>query len=270
MSYINESVIYNIYPLGWCGAPKQNDGQLVYRLDKIYDWIPHLKKMSINCIVFNPLFESSFHGYDTIDYKKVDCRLGDNESFKKICKTLHENGIKIILDGVFNHVGRDFFAFKDVQQNLQNSQYCGWFQNLGFWGSSPKGDPFTYEGWAGHYDLVKLNLQNQDVVNYLLGAAEFWIDEFDIDGLRLDAADVIDIDIPANLKSLIFGFTANLHTATTIIGQTAKPLIPQQTTSVTRVFIQATTTIIILKLLIRLTVSLQTAVFTETFTPTTL
>ena len=115
MSYINESVIYNIYPLGWCGAPKQNDGQLVYRLDKIYDWIPHFKKMSINCIVFNPLFESSFHGYDTIDYKKVDCRLGDNESFKKICKTLHENGIKIILDGVFNHVGRDFFAFKDVQ-----------------------------------------------------------------------------------------------------------------------------------------------------------
>ena len=120
MSYINESVIYNIYPLGWCGAPKQNDGQLVYRLDKIYDWIPHFKKMSINCIVFNPLFESSFHGYDTIDYKKVDCRLGDNESFKKICKTLHENGIKIILDGVFNHVGRDFFAFKDVQQNLQD------------------------------------------------------------------------------------------------------------------------------------------------------
>lgn len=201
MSYINESVIYNIYPLGWCGAPKQNDGQLVYRLDKIYDWIPHFKKMSINCIVFNPLFESSFHGYDTIDYKKVDCRLGDNESFKKICKTLHENGIKIILDGVFNHVGRDFFAFKDVQQNLQNSQYCGWFQNLGFWGSSPKGDPFTYEGWAGHYDLVKLNLQNQDVVNYLLGAAEFWIDEFDIDGLRLDAADVIDIEFFKKLRN---------------------------------------------------------------------
>lgn len=115
---------------------------------------------------------------------------------------MHENGIKIILDGVFNHVGRDFFAFKDVQQNLQNSQYCGWFQNLGFWGSSPKGDPFTYEGWAGHYDLVKLNLQNQDVVNYLLGAAEFWIDEFDIDGLRLDAADVIDIEFSKIKKYL--------------------------------------------------------------------
>ena len=201
MSYINESVIYNIYPLGFCGAPKQNDGNLVYRLDKIYDWIEHFKKMSINCIVFNPLFESSFHGYDTIDYKKVDCRLGDNESFKKICYTLHKNGIKIILDGVFNHVGRDFFAFKDVQQNLWNSPYCGWFQNINFNNHSPKGDPFSYEGWAGHYELVKLNLQNNDVVNYLLSAAEFWIDEFDIDGLRLDAADCVDVEFFKKLRN---------------------------------------------------------------------
>ena len=121
MGYINESIIYNIYPLGFCGAPRDNDGKLVYRLDKIYDCIEHLKKMSVNALVFNPLFESSRHGYDTIDYRKVDCRLGDNDSFKKICNTLHENGIKVILDGVFNHVGRDFFAFKDVQQNLGNS-----------------------------------------------------------------------------------------------------------------------------------------------------
>ena len=112
MSYINESIIYNIYPLGFCGAPKENDGKLEYRLDKIYDIIDNLKKMSVNVIVFNPLFESSKHGYDTIDYRKVDCRLGDNDSFKKLCQTLHNNGIKIMLDGVFNHVGRDFFAFK--------------------------------------------------------------------------------------------------------------------------------------------------------------
>ncbi|MEE1318492.1 MAG: alpha-amylase family glycosyl hydrolase, partial [Ruminococcus sp.] len=200
MSYINESVIYNIYPLGFCGAPKENDGKLVYRLDKIYDCIEHMKKMSVNVLVFNPLFESSRHGYDTIDYRKVDCRLGDNNSFKKICKALHANDIKIILDGVFNHVGRDFFAFKDVQKNLQNSRYCSWFQNLNFGGNSPKGDPFWYEGWAGHYDLVKLNLQNEDVVNYLLDSVKFWIDEFDIDGLRLDAADCIDIEFFKKLR----------------------------------------------------------------------
>lgn len=205
MSYINESVIYNIYPLGFCGAPKENDGKLVYRLDKIYDCIDHLKEMSVNTIVFNPLFESSRHGYDTIDYKKVDCRLGDNDSFKKICDTLHENGIRIILDGVFNHVGRDFFAFKDLQKNLSNSRYCGWFENLRFDGWSPKGDPFRYEGWAGYYDLVKLNLHNDEVVNYLLDTVKFWIEEFDIDGLRLDAADCIDLSFFKKLRSLCKG-----------------------------------------------------------------
>lgn len=202
MGYINESIIYNIYPLGFCGAPRDNDGKLVYRLDKIYDCIEHLKKMSVNVIVFNPLFESSRHGYDTIDYRKVDCRLGDNDSFKKICNTLHENGIKVILDGVFNHVGRDFFAFKDVQQNLGNSRYCNWFQNLNFGGRSPKGDPFWYEGWAGYYELVKLNLHNDEVVNYLLDSVKFWIDEFDIDGLRLDAADCIDLEFFRKLRNV--------------------------------------------------------------------
>lgn len=202
MSYINESIIYNIYPLGFCGAPKENDGHLNYRLDKIYDCIDHFKKLGINALVFNPLFESSRHGYDTIDYRRVDCRLGDNESFKKICDTLRENGIRIILDGVFNHVGRDFFAFKDVQERKWDSPYCSWFQNLNFNGSSPYGDPFWYEGWAGHYDLVKLNLQNEDVVSYLLGSVELWIDEFGIDGLRLDAADVIDVNFFKRLRSL--------------------------------------------------------------------
>ena len=201
MSYINESIIYNIYPLGFCGAPKENDGKLEYRLDKIYDIIDNLKKMSVNVIVFNPLFESSKHGYDTIDYRKVDCRLGDNDSFKKLCQTLHNNGIKIMLDGVFNHVGRDFFAFKDVQEHLWDSRYCGWFQNLNFDGNSPLGDKFWYEGWAGHYDLVKLNLQNPEVVDYLLNSVNFWIDEFDIDGLRLDAADCIDLEFFKKLRN---------------------------------------------------------------------
>ena len=202
MGYINESVIYNIYPLGFCGAPKENDFKQEYRLDKIYGWIDHMKSMSVNALVFNPVFESSKHGYDTIDYKKIDCRLGDNESFKKICKTLHDNGIRIMLDGVFNHVGRDFFAFKDVRQNRENSRYASWFENVNFWNNSPYNDGFSYEGWAGYYDLVKLNLHNDEVVNYLLDCARFWIDEFDIDGLRLDAADCIDIEFFKKLKNV--------------------------------------------------------------------
>ena len=200
MNWINDAVFYNIYPLGFCGAPKQNDGVLTYRLDKIYDWIPHFKSLGVNAIVFNPVFESSKHGYDTIDYRKIDCRLGDNKSFKKICDTMHENGIRILLDGVFNHVGRDFFAFKDIQQNGMNSIYCDWFHNIDFSRKSPKGDNFSYEGWAGHYDLVKLNLQNDVVSSHLLDAVKFWIDEFDIDGLRLDAADCVDLEFFKKLR----------------------------------------------------------------------
>lgn len=190
--WIKNSVFYHIYPLGYCGCPEYNDNKVEYRLNKLVDWIPHLKEMGVNALYLGPVFQSKKHGYDTSDYYTVDCRLGDNESFKKICDELHANGIRIILDGVFNHVGRDFWAFKDVQQNRENSQYCGWFQNLNFGGNSPHNDGFHYEGWSGHYDLVKLNLENPTVVDHLIGAVGKWMDEFKIDGLRLDAADCIN------------------------------------------------------------------------------
>lgn len=202
MHWIHNTVIYNIYPFGFCGAPKENDFQLNYRLDKIYDFIPHFKKMGVNCILFNPVFESTRHGYDTIDYKKIDSRLGDNASFKKICDTLHQNGIRVILDGVFNHVGRDFFAFKDMQEKGMGSPYTSWFRNIRFDQQSPYGDHFSYEGWAGFYDLVKLNLNNEDVLNYLFDAVRYWIDEFDIDGLRLDAANVMDVNFFKRLRGV--------------------------------------------------------------------
>ena len=154
----------------------------------------------INAIYFGPVFESSYHGYDTRDYLNIDKRLGTNEDFKDLCKKLHENDIKIVLDGVFNHVGREFWAFKDIQKNGRNSKYCSWFSGLNFDSRSPMGDDFNYESWNGCYDLVKLNLWNRDVVEYLLHAVEFWIDEFDIDGLRLDAADKIIFDFFKELK----------------------------------------------------------------------
>lgn len=195
MSYwVNESVFYHIYPLGFCGAPRINDGVEQNRIEKVLEWIPHLKSMSVNAIYFGPVFQSTVHGYDTDDYRKIDNRLGSNGAFSHVCTTLHENGIKVILDGVFNHVGRNFWAFKDVREKGQASPYCSWFQNLHFGGSSPYGDPFSYEGWQGHFDLVKLNLKNPDVVNYLLESVRIWMDEFKIDGLRLDAADCVDPD----------------------------------------------------------------------------
>lgn len=200
-SWVNEAVFYQIYPIGFCGAPEYNDCKQEYRLDKIKEWIPHLKKLNVNALYLGPVFDSTKHGYDTKDYYKVDTRLGDNASFKSICDELHKNGIKIVLDGVFNHVGREFWAFKDVQEKGQSSEYCSWFHNLNFGGGSPCGDPFWYEGWNGHYELVKLNLRNPAVVDHLIGAVGMWMDEFGIDGLRLDAADCVDFDFFRRLRS---------------------------------------------------------------------
>ncbi|MGN0607413.1 MAG: DUF1653 domain-containing protein [Oscillospiraceae bacterium] len=199
--WYENAVFYSIYPIGFCGAEKFNDGgEVRYRLDKIIDWIPHLKKMEIDAVYLGPVFESVEHGYDTTDYMMIDRRLGDNASFKKICQELHKNGIRIVVDGVFNHVGRNFWAFKDVQQNGRNSRYCSWFQNLNFDGQSPCGDNFWYEGWNGHYNLVKLNMRNPETADHIINAVEMWIDEFDIDGIRLDAADCIDFDFFKRLR----------------------------------------------------------------------
>lgn len=185
--WYNESVIYQIYPFGFCGAPRQNDGVLQNRIRKVADITEHLVKLGVNAVYFCPVFESSAHGYDTSDFTKIDVRLGTNEDFKFVCDTLHQNGIKVILDGVFNHVGRDFFAFLDIKEKKWDSPYKDWFY-INFDGNSSYNDGFWYEGWEGHYELVKLNLDNPEVKNYLLSCVGGWIDYFGIDGLRLDVA----------------------------------------------------------------------------------
>ena len=195
MKWYENAVMYHIYPLGFCGAPKHNEGgEPVNRLEKVLDWIPHLKELGVDAVYFGPVFESVEHGYDTTDYRVIDRRLGTNEMFAHICDELHKNGIRVILDGVFNHVGRNFWAFKDVQEKGQASEYCDWFAGLNFGGQSPCGDNFWYEGWNGYYNLVKLNLRNWHVCDYLIDAVKLWMDEFHIDGIRFDAADCVDFD----------------------------------------------------------------------------
>lgn len=189
--WYNNSTIYQIYPLGYCGAPKVNDGITVSRIKKIADAIPHLVKLNVGAVYFCPVFESSTHGYDTADFRKIDVRLGSNEEFRELCNKLHENGIRVILDGVFNHVGRDFWAFRDVREKKWDSQYKDWFR-ISFDGNSGYNDGFWYEGWEGHYELVKLNLDNPQVRSYLLECVGEWIDYFGIDGLRLDVAYMVN------------------------------------------------------------------------------
>lgn len=189
--WADETVFYQIYPLGFCGAPRQNDGMLESRILKVKEWIPHLRKLHVGAVYFSPVFESDTHGYDTRDYTRLDCRLGSNEDFREVCGALHEAGVRVVLDGVFNHVGRGFWAFRDVQEHKWDSRYKDWFR-VDFGGDSPYHDGFWYEGWEGHYELVKLNLQNPEVADYLLSCVGGWMEEFGIDGLRLDVAYSLD------------------------------------------------------------------------------
>ena len=174
---------------------------LEHRLLKVIDWIPHLQKLGINAIYFSPIFDSQTHGYNTTDYTKIDPRLGTNEDFAKIVKELHAAGIKVIIDGVFNHVGREFFAFKDLKEKKWDSPYKDWFYSVSFDGNSCYNDGFWYEGWEGHYELVKLNLYNPAVVDYLLECVKGWVEEFDIDGLRLDVAYSLERNFMKRLRS---------------------------------------------------------------------
>ena len=195
-----EGIFYQIYPIGFCGAPTANDGKTVSRILKLKDWSSYLESLGVSSILLNPIFESDNHGYDTRDYKKIDCRLGTNEDFADVCKDLHAHNVKIVLDGVFNHVGRGFWAFKDVQEKKWDSPYKDWFC-INFDGNSCYNDGFWYEGWEGHFELVKLTLANPSVVDYLLECVKGWIDEFDIDGLRLDVAYCLDRNFMKRLRN---------------------------------------------------------------------
>ncbi len=210
-----ENVFYQIYPLGFCGAPFENNGVLEHRILKVNDWIPHIEKLGANAIYFSPGFESDTHGYNTRDYTKIDTRLGTNEDFRSVCKNLHKAGIKVVLDGVFNHVGRGFWAFQDVLEKRWDSPYKDWF-HISFDGNSNYNDGLWYEGWEGNYDLVKLNLRNEDVIQHIFSCIKGWVEEFDIDGLRLDVAYCLDHDFLRRLRSFCDGLKPDFF----LVGET--------------------------------------------------
>lgn len=210
--WFDDATIYQIYPLGLCGAPLQNDGSDQtgeHRILRVLDWVEHIKKLGATCVLFNPLFDSDAHGYDTRDYNRVDPRLGTKEDFQAVCKALHEAGIRVMLDGVFNHVGRGFWAFRDVQEKKWDSAHKDWF-HISFDGNTGYNDGFWYEAWEGCYELVKLNLRNPAVKEHLFDAVRGWVRDYDIDGLRLDVAYCLDLDFLAELRGLATASSRNL------------------------------------------------------------
>ncbi len=205
MNWAYESVFYHIYPLGFCGAPFNNDGVERHSILRLVDYAKHLKKLGIGAVYLGPIFESDNHGYNTRDYKKVDVRLGTNDDFVAVVDAMRREGIKVVLDGVFNHVGRGFWQFLDVKKNRENSPYRYWF-NVDLYRNNHFDDGLSYEGWEGNCDLVRFNLKNNEVVEHLLDAVRYWIEVFKVDGIRLDVAYLLDEDFLRRLRS----FTSSL------------------------------------------------------------
>ena len=225
-----ETTFYQIYPLGFCGAPRENAAPVAEDelsqtagaapnpdapIMKIAQWADYLQELGIGAVLINPPLESDSHGYDTRSLRHIDRRLGGDADFAAVCETLHAHGIRVVLDAVFNHVGRGFWAFRDVQERKWDSPYKDWF-HISFDGDSCYGDGFWYEGWEGHFELVKLNLQNPAVVDYLLESVRRWAEGFGIDGLRLDVAYMLDRDFMRRLHT----FTRELKPDFVLIGET--------------------------------------------------
>ena len=202
MAWYDNAVFYHIYPLGLCGCPHENTGESGYHFDILSEWAAHAARIGCTAIYIGPLFESGSHGYDTNDYRMVDRRLGTNEDFRDFVKNCHGMGMKVIVDGVFNHTGRGFFAFQDLKRNRENSRYRNWYCDVNFWGNNEYNDGFSYANWGGHNMLVKLNVWNGEVRDYLFDTVRFWVSEFDIDGIRLDAADVLDFGFMRDLRGV--------------------------------------------------------------------
>ncbi len=200
-TWYEQAVFYHIYPLGLLGAEKTNTlTETAHRFVALEDWIPHIHALNGSAIYIGPLFESSTHGYDTRDFRLVDRRLGSNEDFARFVRLCHESGIRVVVDGVFNHTGREFFAFQDICEKREASPYKDWYRGVNFGWGSPLGDPFSYEAWQGHFELPCLNLWNPKVRQYLFDSIRFWVDNFDIDGIRLDCANVLDFGFMKELR----------------------------------------------------------------------
>ena len=201
-NWTDAAFVYHLFPLGALGAPRTNPGgPPVPRIRDLESWLEPAERIGANTLLLGPFWESGSHGYDTHDYSTLDRRLGSNDDLARALKSWKARGFRLVFDAVLNHCGRGFAPFVDLIARGRESPYRDWFAGVDFQRSSPFGDPFSYEGWAGHFSLVKYNLRNPEVRQFLLEVVGMWIDRYDLDGLRLDAADVMDRDFLRELSA---------------------------------------------------------------------
>ncbi len=186
--WVQHALWWQVYPLGFLGCPTQaQDNQpIAHRLPALTNWLDYLVELGANGLALGPIFASESHGYDTIDHRRIDPRLGTEDDFLALVAAAKQRGIRVLLDGVFNHVGRGHPAFQDVLRHGPSSAYADWFRL--FWPShwQPGTEP-DYAHFEGHRRLVDLNHDNPKVVDEIADVMTYWLDR-GVDGWRLDAA----------------------------------------------------------------------------------
>ena len=232
-SWLDDCIMYQFYPLGLCGAPHENSWDWsntwnaatrpIRRIDRVLLWLEQLKKLNVNAVYFSPVLQSDTHGYNTRDFYTLDSRLGSNEDFAAVCNTLHENGIRILFDSLFNHVGRGFWAFRDIRNNMQKSRYIDWFAEIDFSRNTPCSDGFYYKSYEDNWDFPVLNLENEEVVQHIFGAIRKWVDMFAIDGLRVGIADLMSQKFLRRLREFCSNMSAGLGGSLAILGEVSDP-----------------------------------------------
>lgn len=191
--------VYQLFPLGVCGV-LVDSGPIddlhrghPTRLRDVVPWLDHLVSLGADTLLLGPVFSSSDHGYDTIDPAHVDPRLGDDDDLVLVVQAAHARGIEVVLDAVFNHLGRDSAPFRALVEASGGGVWRERFAGVRD-GTSPLGDPFEYDSWAGHASLPRLNTDHPEVRGWWADVVRDWYRRFDIDGLRLDAADCLSAD----------------------------------------------------------------------------
>lgn len=204
MRWFENAVFYALPTLQALGAEEHNDfcSPARHRIQRLAELIPHIKALGCTAINLGPVNESSGHGYDTVDHFHIDRRLGNNESFREMVASFHEAGLKVIVDTVFNHTGRDHWAFYDLRMNKQASAYRDWFVGVDFSRNNGYGDGFAYKNWEGHDSLVTLNRGNPAVREHLFAHIKQLIHEHGVDGVRLDVAYSLESDFLAHMAAL--------------------------------------------------------------------
>ena len=199
-AWAKDIVMYHIFPNSFASGKQEYHSHGTIR--GILENVDYLVDLGITCIYLNPVFfANSYHKYDTIDYFFIDPSFGTKEEFSLLTSTCHEHGIAVILDGVFNHCGPDFFAFRDVRMKGKESEYYDWFYDM-----PPEVffcDPPNYEAFAYVKEMPKLDTSNPKVEEYFLKVGTYWTKELDIDGWRLDVANEINHDFWRKFKKAV-------------------------------------------------------------------